>query len=118
MQLHALPLQPPGADGAKAETTGQELQPDGGEQGGRLEGAAETICVAGLAALLLHAGDQHHNLMERLQPQLDIKKNIPEVEWTLEQKKSSQTVFTQISGSAVANNVMLFSRFWFNGYIC
>lgn len=75
MQLHALPLQPPGADGAKAETTGQELQPDGGEQGGRLEGAAETICVAGLAALLLHAGDQHHNLMERLQPQLDIKKH-------------------------------------------
>lgn len=74
MQLHALPLQPPGADGAKAETTGQELQPDGGEQGGRLEGAAETICVAGLAAFFLHAGDQHHNLMERLQPQLDIKK--------------------------------------------
>lgn len=70
MKLHALSLQPAGAHRAEAETTGQELQPDGGEQGGGLEGGAGPVCTAGLAALLLHAGDQHHNLVERLQPQL------------------------------------------------
>lgn len=73
MELHALPFQPSGADGTEAKTTGQELQPDGGEQRGGLEGGAGSICVPGLAALLLHARDQHHNLMESLQPQLDIK---------------------------------------------
>lgn len=70
MQLHALPLQPPGADRAEAETPGQELQPDGGEQGRGLEGAAGSVRHPGLAAFLLHARDQHHDLMERLQPQL------------------------------------------------
>lgn len=71
VKLHALSLQPAGADRAEAETTGQELQPDGGEQGGGLKGGAGPVCTPGLAALLLHAGDQHHNLMERLQPQLE-----------------------------------------------
>ena len=70
MQLHTLSLQPSGAHGAEAKATGQELQPDRGEQRGRLEGPAGPVCAAGLAALLLHAGDQHHNLVKRLQPQL------------------------------------------------
>lgn len=71
MQLHALALQPSGTDGAEAETAGQELQPDGGEQGRGLEGGAQPVRGPGLlAALLLHAGDQHHDLMQRLQPQL------------------------------------------------
>lgn len=73
MELHALPFQPSGADGTEAKTTSQELQPDGGEQRGGLEGGAGSICVPGLAALLLHARDQHHNLVESLQPQLDRK---------------------------------------------
>lgn len=71
MKLHALSLQPAGAHRAEAETTGQELQPDGGEQGGGLEGSAGPVCPPGLAALLLHPRDQHHNLVERLQPQLE-----------------------------------------------
>lgn len=71
MELHALSLQPAGAHRSKAETTGQELQPDGGEQGGGLEGRAGPVRTPGLAALLLHARDQHHNLVERLQPQLE-----------------------------------------------
>lgn len=72
MQLDALSPQPTGAHGSKAETTSQELQPDRGEQGGGLEGAAGAIRAARLAALLLHARDQHHDLVERLQPQLEI----------------------------------------------
>ena len=68
MQLHALSLQPSSAHGAEPKTTCQELQPDGGEQGGGLEGTAGSICAPGLAALLLHAGYQHHDLVESLQP--------------------------------------------------
>lgn len=75
MQLHTLPLQPSGAHSAEAKTTSQELQPDGGEQGGGLEGTAGPICIPRLAALLLHARDQHHNLVECFQPQLE-KQNI------------------------------------------
>lgn len=71
MQLHALSLQPSGAHGAEAEATRQELQPDGGEQGGGLEGPPWPLHAPQLAALLLHAGDQHHDLVERLQPQLE-----------------------------------------------
>lgn len=73
MKLHALSLQPPGAHRAEAEATGQELQPDGGEQGGGLEGTAGSVRAPGLAAFFLHARDQHHDLVERLQPQLEIK---------------------------------------------
>lgn len=54
MQLNALSPQPASAHGPKAETTSQELQPDGGEQGGGLEGATGTVCAPQLAALLLH----------------------------------------------------------------
>jgi len=75
MQLHALPLQPSGADGAEAETACQELQPDGGEQGRGLEGAAGSIGVPRLAAFLLHARYQHHDLVERFQPQLEIQQS-------------------------------------------
>ena len=73
MKLHTLFLQSSWADGAEAEAAGQELQPDGGEQGGGLKRTAGSISAAGLAALLLHARDQHHNLVERLQPQLEVK---------------------------------------------
>lgn len=54
MQLHALPLQPSGADGAEAKATGQELQPDRGEQGRRLEGTTGSIAIPQLAAFLFH----------------------------------------------------------------
>ncbi len=73
MQLYALSLQPSGAHSAEAKTTRQKLQPDGCEQGGGLEGTVGAICIPGLAALLLHARYQHHNLVECLQPQLEIK---------------------------------------------
>lgn len=73
MKLHTLSLQPSGAHRAEAEATSQELQPDGCEQGGGLEGTAGSVRAPGLAAFFLHARDQHHNLVERLQPQLEIK---------------------------------------------
>lgn len=57
MKLHALPLQPSSAHCAEAKAAGQELQPDGGEQGGGLEGGGGAIGAPGLAAFLLHARD-------------------------------------------------------------
>lgn len=71
MQLHILSLQHSGAHGAEAETAGEELEPHGGEQGGGLEDCAGAICTAQLAAFLLHAWDQHHDLVECFQTQLD-----------------------------------------------
>lgn len=76
MQLHALSFQPPSAHCAhcaKAKTTSQKLQPDRGEQGGGLEGTAGSICIPGLAALLLHTRDQQHDLVESFKSQLEIQ---------------------------------------------
>lgn len=78
VKLHALPLQPAGAHRAEAKAAGQELQPDGGEQGRGVEGAAGPLGAARLAALLLHPRDQHHDLVQRLQPQLQERR---EVRW-------------------------------------
>lgn len=71
MQLHALALQASGTNGAKTKTASQELQPDRGKQRRGLESAAPSISTFRLAALLFHAGDQHHNLMECFQTQLE-----------------------------------------------
>lgn len=54
VKLHALPLQPAGAHRAEAKAASQELQPDRGEQGRRVKGAAGPLSAARLAALLLH----------------------------------------------------------------
>lgn len=78
MQLHTLSLQPPSAHCPEAKTTSQELQPDRGEQGGGLEGTAGSICIPRLAALLLHTRDQHHNLVQSFQTQLEIQ-HVPTV---------------------------------------
>lgn len=71
MQLHVLSLQHSSSHSAKAKTASQELQPDRGEQWRGLEDCAGSICIVQLAALLLHAWDQHHNLVECFQTQLD-----------------------------------------------
>lgn len=78
VKLHALPLQPAGAHRAEAKAAGQELQPDRGEQRRGVEGAAGPLGAARLAALLLHPRDQHHDLVQRLQPQLQERR---EVRW-------------------------------------
>ena len=64
-------LEPSGAHRAQAEAAGQELQSHRGEQGGGLEGGAGAAQDrALLAALLLHARDKHHDLVQCFQPQL------------------------------------------------
>lgn len=73
MELHTLSLQAASAHGAQTKATSQELQPDRGEQGGGLEGAAGAICIPRLAALLFHTRDQHHYLVQSLQAQLYIR---------------------------------------------
>lgn len=57
MKLHTLPLQPSGAHCAEAKTAGQELQPDGGEQGRGLERGGGAIGAPGLTSFFLHARD-------------------------------------------------------------
>lgn len=71
VELNVLSLEPSGAHRAEAEAAGQELQPHRGEQRGGLEGGAGAARRrALLAALLLHARDQHHDLVQRFQTQL------------------------------------------------
>lgn len=73
VQLDALSLQSSTADGTQTKTSREKLQSDRCEERGRVKTEACASSYSSrscLAALLLHPGNQHYNLMKGLQTQL------------------------------------------------